>query len=88
MRIDLPVKPALLSYCRKLLAEGANPSELVHVHRGETLCFHPAPLATFADLTTEEGAERSIRFRKWREMPQQGGVCASETATIAEGGND
>ncbi|WP_147393151.1 hypothetical protein [Paracoccus siganidrum] len=88
MRIDLPAKPSLLPYCRKLLAEGADPAELVHVYRGETLCFHPAPLATFAALTTEEGVERSIRFRKWREMPRQGGVYASETATIAGGGND
>lgn len=77
MRIDLPVKPALLPFCRMLLAEGADPDELVHVFRGDTLCFVPAPLSIFAALATEEGAARAIRFRKYREIAPQAGEYAS-----------
>ncbi|VDS07165.1 hypothetical protein PARHAE_00337 [Paracoccus haematequi] len=84
MRIDLPVKPALLSYCRKLVAEGAEPSEVVHVYRGRTLCFLPVPLATFAKLATEERSDRSIRFVRHRETLPQSDEYASATAT-AEG---
>lgn len=88
MRIDLPVKPSLLPYCRKLVAEGADPAELVEVYRGETLCFIPAPLAAFAALTTEEGTDRSIRFRRWREMPRQSGGYGPETATTEGAGHE
>ncbi|WBU52069.1 hypothetical protein [Paracoccus sp. SCSIO 75233] len=72
MRVDLPVKPALLPFCRKLLAEGADPAELVHVYRGDTLCFVPAPLAAFAALATEERDTRSIRLVRYREKCPQG----------------
>jgi hypothetical protein len=84
MRIDLPVKPALLSYCRKLVAEGADPCELVHVYRGRTLCFQPVQLATFAKLATEERSDGSIRFVRHRETAPQSYVYASATA-ITEG---
>ena len=83
MRIDLPVKPALLPFCRIRLAEGADPSEILHVYRGDTLCFVPAPLSVFAALATEEGAARSIRFRKYREIAPQAGEYAPENAEAA-----
>lgn len=84
MRIDLSVKPALLSYCCKLVAEGADPSEVVHVYRGGTLCFQPVPLATFARLATEERSDGSIRFVRYRKTAPQSYVYASATA-IREG---
>lgn len=84
MRIDLPVKPALLPYCRKLVAGGADPSELVHVYRGGTLCFQPIPLATFAKLATEERSDGSIRFVRHREAAPQSNKYASGMA-IGEG---
>lgn len=84
MRIDLPVKPALLPYCRKLVAEGADPSEVVRVYRGGTLCFQPVPLATFARLATEERSDGSIRFVPHREIAPQSYRYASATA-IREG---
>lgn len=72
MRIDLPVKPALLPFCRKLLAEGADPAEVLHIHHRGTLCFVPAPLAVFAALATEERDTRSIRLVRYRETRPQG----------------
>lgn len=72
MRIDLPVKPALLPFCRKLLAGGADPAEVLHVHRGDRICFVPAPLAAFAALATEERDTRSIRLVRYREKAPQG----------------
>lgn len=83
MRIDLPVKPALLPFCRNLLAGGADPAEVLHVYRGDTLCFRPAPLSVFADLATEEGAARSIRLRRYREIAPQAGEYAPENAEAA-----
>lgn len=72
MRIDLPVKPSLPPYCRQLVAEGVDPATVLHVYRGDTLCFVPAPLAVFAALATEERAAWSIRFVRYREITRQG----------------
>ncbi|RMC34409.1 hypothetical protein [Paracoccus alkanivorans] len=63
IRIDLLVEPSLLDYCRQLLAEGHHPETIIHVYRGETLCFVPARLEVFANLTTTEG-DHTIRFRR------------------------
>lgn len=70
LRIDLPVKPALLPYCRRLIADGADPATILHVYRGDTLCFVPAPLGVFAGLTTWESDSRSICFAPFR--PHEG----------------
>lgn len=85
MRIDLPVKPALLAYCRRLIAEGVDPRTVLHVYRGDTLCFAPAPLAVFAALATEERADRSIRFVRYRETASQGDGYASVAGEMAQG---
>jgi hypothetical protein len=76
MRIDLPVRLSLCGYCRDLVAGGADPLEPVHVYRGGTLCFDPMPLRRWAAMTTEEGAARSIRFRRWRQTTPESGACA------------
>ncbi len=76
LRIDLPVKPSLLEYCRRLVAEGADPAAIVQVFRGETLCFTPMPLARFAALTTEERTDRSIQLIRYRQTtPQSDGYA-------------
>lgn len=80
MRIDLPVRPALLPFCRTLLAEGADPAEVLHVHRGDTLCFVPAPLASFAALPTEERDTRSIRLVRYREKRPLGDGYAPDNS--------
>ena len=84
MRIDLPVKPALLPYCRRLIAEGGDPRTVLHVYRGNTLCFAPAPLAVFAALATEERADRSIRFVRYREIASQGDEYASVAGKMVQ----
>lgn len=61
--------PSLLGHCRGLLAAGADPAASVLVYRGATLCFRPVPLASFAALSTEEPADRSIRFVRYRPRP-------------------
>lgn len=88
MRIDLPVKPALLPFCRSLLAEGADPAEMLHVHRGDTLCFTPAPLAAFAALGTEERDTRSIRLVRYREKAPQGDGYAPVSGDAMGAGHD
>lgn len=72
MRIDLPVKPALLPHCRKLVAAGANPETILHVYRGETLCFVPGPLGKFAGMATEESDTKSVHLTKYREVAFSG----------------
>lgn len=88
MRIDLPVHPALLHYCRQLLARGVDPATIVHVYRGSTLCFVPAPLAMFAALATEERAHRSIRFVRWTGTAAQGDGYACERGETAGAADD
>lgn len=78
MRIDLPVRPSLCALCRELVAEGADPDEPVYVYRGGTPCFLPMPLGRWAALMTEEGGTRSVRFRRWRQMPPESGVCGPQ----------
>lgn len=73
--INLPLPPrngktqTLLPHCRALIDAGADPKAIVHVMRGATLCFVPAPLEAFAGLTVEESAGVSARFRKYQPMP-------------------
>lgn len=86
MRIDLPVKPALLPLCRKLLAEGTPPATIIHVYRGNTLCFIPAPLHLFADLATKEGIGRSMRLVRYRGKGSQGGTYAPLSAHVGFSG--
>lgn len=81
MRIDLPVKPSLLPYCRQLVADGVDPATVLHIYRGDTLCFVPRPLAVFAALETKEEAARSIRFRKRR------GTCRLHGSYVPETGD-
>ena len=88
MRIDLPVKPALLPYCRRLIAEGMDPRTVLHVYRGDTLCFAPAPLAVFAALATEERADRSIRFVRYSETASPGDGYASVAGEMARAAHE
>lgn len=69
--INLPVKPSLLPFCRKLIDGGENPDAMVHVYRGDTLCFHPAPLKDFAELAVQEGDKVSARFAKYKPFPKE-----------------
>lgn len=88
MRIDLPVKPALLPCCRQLIADGVNPGIIIHVYRGATLCFVPAPLSVFAALATEERADRSIRFIRHGKTVPQGDEYAPCSAVTMEAGHE
>ena len=88
MRIDLPVKPALLPCCRRLIAEGMDPRTVLHVYRGNTLCFAPAPLALFAALATEERADRSIRFVRYSETASPGDGYASVAGEMARAAHE
>ena len=81
VRIDLQGSGSICAAARRLLAEGAPPDALALIYRGETLCFNPVPLSTWARLTTEVG-ERSIRFRAYR--PPMGRRVGAKPAGAAE----
>lgn len=79
--LDLAGIASLCAEARRLIAGGMDPATLVHAYRGATLCFYPVPLWRWAALTTEERADRSIRFVKYRPRnAPQGDGYASHTA--------
>lgn len=73
--IHLPLPPrngraqTLLPHCRVLIEEGADPDAVVHVMRGDTLCFVPTTLHVFAGLAVKENDTTSARFVPYRALP-------------------
>lgn len=57
--------------CREILATGLDPSSLVYIYRGETLCFKPRTLGRWAGVTTEERDHGSVREIPYRTMPSE-----------------
>jgi len=56
--------------CRRLIEERrAKPFNNVMIYRGETLCFHPAPLIWWASMHTSEGASSSVRTDVHKPRP-------------------
>lgn len=57
--------------CRCLIKERrANPFDDVVIYRGETLCFHPAPLIWWASMHTSESAAMSARTDIYKPRPE------------------
>lgn len=58
----------ICTLARKLVEAGHDPATILHVYRGDTLCFEPRPLGLWAGQTIEEGdnSHRPARFAKYR----------------------
>lgn len=54
---------------RTLMASGTPGDAMAEIYRGETLCFKPAPIGSWAKLTVSE-TDRSFRFATWSPMPK------------------
>ncbi|SET08691.1 hypothetical protein [Paracoccus homiensis] len=87
MRIDLPVKPVLLPYCRRLVAAGVAPETVLHIYRGGTLCFVPTALGKFAGMATTESDTQSIRLTNYRQMPDFGQTVSPQSGLGASDGS-
>ena len=57
--------------CRRLIEERrAKPFDDVMIYRGETLCFHPAPLIWWASMHASESATTSVRTDVYKPRPE------------------
>ena len=57
--------------CRRLIEDRrAKPFDDVMIYRGETLCFHPAPLIWWASMHTSESATASARTDVYKPRPE------------------
>lgn len=58
--------------CRKLIARGHSPDEVVHIERAGVLAFVPAMLRAWAARDTTDNDKRGLITRKWKPFEPSG----------------
>ena len=55
---------------RKLLDDGVDPSEIMEIKRGDTVCFNLLAVGSWAKLSTSETDTHSVKHINWTPMPE------------------
>lgn len=70
-------------YCRKLLADGVDPSECLEVYRGEQLAYTVSSIGWGATKRIQENDKITARVVEYKEHPLAAARRAEKASTIA-----